>query len=321
MNIASKWWHVLVAWICAAPAFATTPIAPDTYLIEGALPADGQPDGNSVLIETPTGLIVFDTGRHPAHTQQIIEFATARTERVKAIINSHWHLDHIGGNLLLRDAYPDVHVYASPALRGALTNFLARYRSQLVELVAKSADDPSAQEPMRAEMALIDAGPKLGPNILVQQSGLRTIAGRDLQVRYERSAVTAGDVWAFDPETRVLLAGDLVTLPVPFFDTACPRRWRAALSRLAAVNFRVLVPGHGAPMDRAGLHVYRTAFKRLLHCADSEAPKGECIEGWLHDADALVREGDRDYARGALDYYLDQVLRGHDDRIAALCAV
>src|SRR5262245_46240827 len=219
----------------AAAAHGETELAPGTYLIPGATQTGSQPHGTSVIIETPTGLIVFDTGRHPAHTQQIIDFATARNERVKAIINSHWHLDHIGGNLMLRDAYPDVHVYASPALRGALTDFLARYRSQLVEFVANSADDPSVQEPMQAEIALIDAGPKLGPNILVQQSGLRTIAGHDLQLQYERAAVTAGDVWVFDPQTRVLLAGDLVTLPAPFFDTACPRRWRAALSRLAGV--------------------------------------------------------------------------------------
>jgi glyoxylase-like metal-dependent hydrolase (beta-lactamase superfamily II) len=240
---------------------------------------------------------------------------------VRAIINSHWHLDHIGGNLMLREAYPDTHVYASSALRGALTGFLARYRAQLVELAAQSNDDPAAQESTRAEIALIDAGSALEPNIIVQASGLRTIAGYDLDLQYERAAVTAGDVWVFDPETRILLAGDLVTLPAPFLDTACPRRWSAALRHLTQTRFRVLVPGHGAPMDRAGLGIYREAFDGLLSCAESEVPKGECIEGWLRDADALVPESDREYARGALDYYLDQVLRGHDDRIEAACAV
>lgn len=315
-----RWLLFFLLIMVGAPPHAETEVAPGTFLVPGVTQAGAQPDGNSIIIEAPQGLIVFDTGRHPAHTQQILDFAQARGRPVKAIINSHWHLDHIGGNLMLRSAYPAVLVYASPALHGALSDFLARYREQLVEFIAKSAGDPAAQDSMRAEIALIDAGPALGPTVVVQASGRRTIAGYDLELNYERAAVTAGDVWAFDPRTRVLLAGDLVTLPAPFFDTACPRRWRAALQHLSQARFRTLVPGHGAPMDHAGLGIYRTAFDGLLRCAESDAPKAECIDGWMRDADALLPEEDRDYARAALDYYLDQVLRGQDDRIAGLCA-
>jgi glyoxylase-like metal-dependent hydrolase (beta-lactamase superfamily II) len=308
---------LLVVTVCAR---AATEIAPDTWVIPGATPPNAQPDGNTVIIDAPAGLIVFDTGRHVAHTQQILDFAKEKQAPIKAIINSHWHLDHVGGNVMLRREYPAAPVYASGALQEALGGFLARYRAQLVDAVAQSTDT-AAQESFRAEIGLIDAAPMLQPTYVVHGSGRRTIAGYDLDVKLERSAVTAGDLWVMDPKTRVLLAGDLVTLPAPFLDTACPKHWRSALGDLAGSGFRVLVPGHGAPMDHEGLKVYRNAFDGLLDCAASAQPKGACIDGWMSDADTLIPAADHDYARGALDYYMEQVLRGHDEQIAKLCTL
>ena len=310
----------VILLIAVAAAHAQTEIAPDTWLIPGATPPDAQPDGNTVIIDSMPGLIVFDTGRHAAHTQQILDFATKAHAPIKAIINSHWHLDHVGGNVMLRREYPSAQVYASSAIDGALGDFLARYRTQLVDAVAQS-NDAAAQESMRKEIGLIDAGQILKPTYVVNTSGRRSIAARDLDVNLARSAVTAGDVWIVDPQTHVLLAGDLVTLPVPFLDTACPKRWRLALGDLAGSRFTVLVPGHGAPMDHEGLKVYRKAFDGLLDCAASTSAKGACIDGWMSDADTLIPAADHDYARGALDYYMDQVLRGHDEQIAKLCTL
>ena len=91
----------------------------------------------------------------------------------------------------------------------------------------------------------------------IAETSTRTIAGRKFTVGFESHAVTAGDVWLFDPATHVLASGDLVTLPAPLFDTACAEHWRGALDRLAAVDFKILVPGHGAPMHRADFATYR----------------------------------------------------------------
>ena len=74
-------------------------------------------------------------------------------------------------------------------------------------------------------------------------------------------------------------------------------------------------------MDHEGLKVYRKAFDSLLDCAASTSAKAACIDGWMSDADTLIPAADHDYARGALDYYMDQVLRGHDEQIAKLCTL
>jgi glyoxylase-like metal-dependent hydrolase (beta-lactamase superfamily II) len=273
-----------------------------------------------VIFSARDGLVVFDTGRHSEHARKINDFAKAAQKPIVAIVNSHWHLDHVGGNVLLRRQYPDVRVYASGAIDDALHGFLANYRTQLEALIAKAGDDDAKTAPWRAEIALIDAGPSLAPDERIVEGGMRTIAGHAFRVGYESHAVTAGDVWLYDPATRVLASGDLVTLPAPLFDTACPERWRAALARLGDVDFRTLVPGHGAPMSKSDLANYRRAFEGLLDCGASAQPKQACIDGWMHGAAPLIPAADEKLARTLLDYYVDQNLRGDAQKREKLCA-
>ena len=104
-----------------------------------------------------------------------------------------------------------------------------------------------------------------------------------------------------------------MTLPAPFFDTACPKRWQAALARLEAQPFDRLVPGHGPVLDRDGFARYRRGFDGLLACAATRAPAGECIAGWHREIDPLLRGAkEREASDALLKYYLGQVLRGPD---------
>ncbi|MEO7325635.1 MAG: MBL fold metallo-hydrolase [Dokdonella sp.] len=301
-----------IALLFSFDALAQAPaeLAPGVHWLPGKVVAGAQPDGNTVLFDGSAGLLVFDSGRHARHTQQIIEYAKARALPIAAIVNSHWHLDHVGGNAMLRKAFPKAQVYASVAIEDAMHGFLAKYRAQLEDAIAQGSDDAAKQASFRDEIALIDAGPALYPDQPVRAAFTRELAGRKVHVGFERDAVTAGDVWLFDPATRVLAAGDLVTLPAPLFDTACPARWQAALARLAKNDFSQLVPGHGAPMRRAQLMTYRHAFDNLLACAASPQPKATCTEGWMRDADALIPSTDRELARSLIDYYVDNSLRG-----------
>lgn len=299
-------------------ASAATPLAPGVDWIPGKFVAGTQPDGNSVLFHTDDGLVVVDTGRHAAHTEQIIDYARQSGQAIAAVINSHWHLDHVGGNPRVRAAFPHARFYASDALGDALHGFLADYRKQLEDALAHSGDETQKQA-WRDEIAIIDAGPKLAPDEVVSASRTLRVGGRTLDLHLEKHSVTAADVWVFDRATRVLAAGDLVTLPVPFLDTACPARWKVALDDLAHADFKQLVPGHGAPMSRADFQLYRAAFGNLLACSAGKAAKQACIDGWTHDAAALLSESERVFAGKLLDYYIDNALRADPARNAKLC--
>ena len=88
-------------------------------------------------------------------------------------------------------------------------------------------------------MSLIDAGRELSPTDVVASSESVSIAGRKLQLNVDANAVTAADIWLLEPKTGVVAAGDLVTLPAPFLDTACPSGWSAELRRIAETKFSV----------------------------------------------------------------------------------
>jgi len=294
-------------------------IAPHTFLLRGHFESGRQPDGNSVLLVAPQGLVVVDTGRHPAHTQALLDFALARGQPVAAIVNTHWHLDHVGGNPHVRSAYPRAPVHASDAIEGAMGGFLANYRRQLEQMLREAGDDAGKRAPFEAELAILDAGPALAPDRVVAASGPATLAGLPLHLGLARRAATAGDVWLYDASTRILIAGDLVTLPAPFFDTACASGWRAALAELEAVPFETLVPGHGAPMGRAAFGRYRAAFVELLDCAAGSAQATACIDGWLDGVGTLVPAAEQPQARMLLEYYLGQVLRGDPPPVQKAC--
>ena len=297
-------------------------VAPGIDLLRGRFVLTEQPDGNTTILRAPQGLVVVDTGRHAAHTERIVDFAAAMGQPVVAVVNTHWHLDHVGGDVMLRRLFPGLRVYASTAIEGARTGFLASYRKYLEGAVAKAAGDPEKERPLRAELALIDAGAALVPDQPVTKAGPVTIAGRKLELGVQPPAVTAADVWVYDPATRVILSGDLVTLPTPLFDTACPAGWKAALDGLASVPFEKLVPGHGPVLTRDQFETYRRAFGNLLACAASPKAKDECIDGWLADAGPLVPAEEQKMARALLDYYLDTSLRPPDPTKAAdLCRV
>lgn len=285
-------------------------LAPDVFLLRGSHSPPRQPDGNSLMIAGADGWLVVDSGRHAEHAARLRTVSEASGAPVRILVNTHWHLDHVGNNPALRTAWPGLRVLGSPAIDGALSGFLSDYRKQLQGLVDQAGPDAPRAD-WEAELARIDAGPALRPDEAITADAERVLAGRRVRIGHEADAVTGGDLWLYDPASGVLAAGDLVTLPAPFFDTACPTRWSAALERLDAVPFTQLVPGHGAPMTRADFGVYRTAYDRLLACAAGPADAEACIAGWLADAGPLLAGSEAPaQARSLLAYYLAVVLRG-----------
>ena len=226
---------------------------------------DRGPDGNTVVFVGPSGLIVIDTGRHPWHSDGILAFARERRLPVTVIVNTHWHLDHSSGNRRVKAAHPDAKVYTTTAVNRALApgGFLARNLAAARE----RPPDPKASATRHEETALflatMEAADSLRPDVPVEQSGMLDLAGRKLAVRVAADAVTDADLWLYDEATGVAVIGDLVTLPSPFFESACPAGWQAALDAVWATPFRVAVPGHGVPMSRAEFDTYRRAFGRF----------------------------------------------------------
>jgi glyoxylase-like metal-dependent hydrolase (beta-lactamase superfamily II) len=303
----------------AACAAARAPAPAPYHLIPGQFGPNSSPDGNSVLLDAPEGLILVDTGRHAEHTQRLIDYAHARGRPIVAVFNTHWHLDHSSGNGLVRAAFPHAEIYASNAVDGALATFLRESREDAERRLAAGQLPAAQQDEVRHFLATMDHAEALRPTRPVTRSGMQRIGGRPLRVNLAPFAATEGDVWLYDPAARLLVAGDLVVTEVPFMDTACAEGWRRALDLIAATPFRVLIPGHGDPMTHAQFLAWRTAFDNLLDCGASDRPRAICVAGWRRDAAIFMRPGRERLVDGMVGYYLDSRLRAAPEERQHYC--
>lgn len=308
--------RLLGALLCVTLLGAAAP--PRSFpvtLIPGAFPTDREPDGNTIIFEDGRGLIVVDTGRHKAHQQAILDFARARGKPIVAIVNTHWHLDHSGGNHALRAAYPHAKLYTSTAIYGALDHFLARS----LDTARRKLVDPAISDADKAEIRLgydaISDRRDLIPDVPVKGTMRLPYAGRFLELHLAPHAATEGDTWVYDRGFGIIAAGDLVVLPLPFFDTACAEGWRQALTEVDRTDFKMLYPGHGPTLSHGELSLYRFAFDRLIDCAENDTARSVCVEGWLRDAGPLIHtDTERQQSREYLDYYIEHVLRDPKSR-------
>jgi glyoxylase-like metal-dependent hydrolase (beta-lactamase superfamily II) len=312
-----RWTLLLLTTLLQTPALipaeAPVEIAPGIHLIRAApMPGRG-PDGNTVIFDAPDGLIVVDTGRHSTQTDAILAFVRGRNRPIAAIINTHWHLDHSSGNGRVKAAFPNARVYTTNAIDKVLApgGFLARNLESTRKMIA-AATDPVRREEMQIFIDTMAAGHNLKPDVPVTRSGSITLAGRSIDARVTDRAVSDADLWLFDAPSKIAVIGDLVTVPVPFFETACPDRWKASLDEVWATPFETAIPGHGGPMTRAQFDVYRQAFGTFVSCVRSETAPAQCARGWASGVATLIGDdpGRHKAVAANAEYYVGY-LRGN----------
>lgn len=306
---------VLLLAACVSAAAPTTA----WHLVPGTFEPGRGPDGNSIFLDAPDGLILVDTGRHPAHRNRLLAYAAERGRPIAAIVNTHWHLDHSTGNREIRAAFPRAQLYATAAVEGAIRRFFPQSRADAERFLASGQATPEQRAEIARGFAVMDDPGSLRATRPVTRSGRVTIAGRRLDFHVAPFAATAADLWIHDPAARLVIAGDLVVAPVPFMDTACAEGWRRALEEIAATDFDTLIPGHGAAMSRADFMRWRQAFDAFVACGGSQRPREQCVAGWVHDAAPFIAPDGERLIREMAGYYLDTRLRAQPEERLRWC--
>ncbi|SEH19472.1 Glyoxylase, beta-lactamase superfamily II [Sphingopyxis sp. YR583] len=275
----------------------------DSWLVPGRFPAGQSPDGNSIILKGPEGLVLVDTGRHVGHVGLIsgAVFGLGAGWPV-AIVNTHWHLDHVSGNSMLKHSWPQIKVYGTSAIDGALTGFLANSAANSRKALEAGEIPETAVADVKRDLATIARGKDLRPDVVVDEPLDVRLAGRPLSLRIARHAVTERDLWIYDSAAKRAIVGDLVTVPVPFLDTACPEGWLKALDDVAASGAEQIVPGHGPIMAIADFDRWRAAFGDFIACASGTGALETCSAGWLAGAARWIG-ADTERAKAMADYY------------------
>jgi cyclase len=302
--------HVLAA---GRPAPKKTRVAEGVYLFETAPYGEVGLDGNSVVIVSNDGVLVFDTNGTPAAAAAVLaEIRTLTDKPVRYIVNSHWHWDHWYGTQVYKEAFPDAQVIAHAATREMMMGPAIEFNRPGVEqqlpgyvqmLEKKAAADPAVQP--RLEIARFFLEQKRSvrhviPDVTFTSRLDLFLGGRQIQVRHHDRAVTPGDTFLVLPREKILLSGDLLVNPIPFALSVYPTGWLRSLEALDALDASIVVPGHGAPLhDETLLHATMEVFRVLLRDGKAAKEKGidvdaakESILPALAQPMAVITKGD-----------------------------
>ena len=273
--VAALLWLFLVA----VPAWAAGPddsvltrersvveVGKGIYAIRHKDGPDTNPQGNTVVIVGDRDVLVIDSGYLPSSAREDIAQIRQWTDKpVRYLVNTHWHPDHIRGNAAYREAFPDIAIIAHPKTleleRGFDEPNLVRYRARLAALKTqvesgKGPDGKRLTGVERKEATTIlerrtavarefEGYVPVYPTLLVTDGMNLDLGGRVVEIRNLGTGHTVGDLVVWVPEEKVLVSGDLIVYPVPYFFAGQPYDLIRALERIEAMNVSTIVPGHG----------------------------------------------------------------------------
>jgi cyclase len=226
---------------------------------------------NSMVIVNSDHLMLVDTSVTPAAARalvaQIKEEISPRP--IKYVFNSHYHFDHAHGNQIFGD---DVEIIGHEYIRSmhqsnvlqqrtnkSFTDVLPDQIAQAKQRIAQ-ASDPKQRAQLETALRVTEAhwkavqevAPK-PPNVTFTDVMTLHKGGREVQVLFLGRGHTGGDTMVFLPTERIVFTGDFFEgRPgggvLSYLGDAFIDEWPASLERLKALDFDIIVPGHGAPL-------------------------------------------------------------------------
>jgi len=179
--------------------------------------------------------LVVDTRGDERQGAELAAAVRSVTRLPLAVAITHAHFDHCFGSA----AFLPAPVHAHPRCRAAMVATAVRQRETWTDRYRALGDDATAAALAGTDPPLPDAPP--GPVEL----GGRTVDLLDLGAGH-----TDHDLVIHVPDAGVVFAGDLVEQGAPpDLTDAVVAAWPGTLSALLALDPRLVVPGHGDPVD------------------------------------------------------------------------
>jgi len=295
--------HLVVAGLAASLSLAAGaapkswgPFTYETIKVADNVYAFDEPKLNAIVSSNiiavlgDKAILVFDGGHHPPVTRAITaEIRKLSSKPVKYLAISHWHDDHWVANAEFASAWPAVQFIAhsftaqlmetrEDKLNGAACiDPLASQVKLLREELASGKHEDGTPISDRGEALLRDEISGFDQSIaecaearyrgvdLTFDSELQIdLGGRKVKLLHLGRGNTAGDVVAWLPESRILLAGDLIVHPFPFATQSYITEWAAILRKLDAMGPAIIVPGHGPVLhDKQYLQDLASLFESI----------------------------------------------------------
>jgi glyoxylase-like metal-dependent hydrolase (beta-lactamase superfamily II) len=264
----------------AKPRSIPVPKAEDDFQIvkvaEGVYAAiaksGGVASGNAGFVIGNDGVLIFDTFFTPAAIEELIGEIQALTKLpIKYAVNSHYHLDHTGGNQVLAArgvpiiAHDNVMIWQTVKNKRFLPapEELAKRKGDAEkQLAATPADQADKRAALERTIRRLDATMtiKLTNPTRTFKSGTMIIdLGERKVILATLPGHTGGDVFAYVSDANVVLTGDLGwSKTLPNLVDATVNDWVPTLDQmLKQYPTAKYVPGHGGVAPASDIKDFR----------------------------------------------------------------
>ena len=232
----------------------TVPVAEGLYMLVG--------EGGNLGVSTgPDGVWVIDDQYAPLSPKLLAAIAALDRGPLRAVINTHWHLDHTGGNQNFGAA-------------GALLVAHGNARTRLA----------AGQTIPFLERSIAPAAAAALPELTFSESLQLHVNGEDIDVRHAPRAHTDGDLLVHFPRANAWHLGDVYFAGMyPFIDGSSGGSVGGVVAALDAVLAQSdqatrIIPGHGPLSDRSELQDWRAMLATIAARVESAVRAGETRE-------------------------------------------
>jgi cyclase len=277
LSIAAVGLVLIVAAVAARPLI---PAAEDDFQLikvaDGVFAAIAKPgglaSGNAGFIVGDGGVLIVDTFSTPVAIEELLgEIAKQTDKPVRYAVNTHYHLDHSGGNQVL--AARGVPIIAHDNVARWQTTKNRKFLPSSEDLQKRRADaakqlseTPEDQKEKRAQLerqvrrfdALLQI--KLtNPSITFSTGTTHLYLGSREVLLFSLPGHTGGDVLVFVPDADVMFMGDMGwSKTLPNLVDATVNDWIPSLENILANHSNAkFVPGHGSVATAAEIRDFR----------------------------------------------------------------
>jgi glyoxylase-like metal-dependent hydrolase (beta-lactamase superfamily II) len=196
---------------------------------------------NSGFITGDQTTLVIDTGANAAAASTIHGYASiARPSNGLLVLDTERHFDHIGGNGYFRDRGIDVYGHTS------IQRTDDEFRAEISEF---NGEISNPARHARHESEIFYDGTRLAnPNCPIAEDSRMNLGACEIDILLTPGH-TPSNISVYVPSDGVLFCGDcLVNGYLPNLDAGSVADWfiwLKSLDRVAALDPRIVVPGHG----------------------------------------------------------------------------
>jgi len=248
---------------------------------------------NAGIIDLGDATLIFDPFMTPEAAEDLKKASELLTgHKVKYVVNSHFHNDHIGGN----QVFDKAGIISTQRIRELIAKFQPEEISddktqappELEKIKKKNTSGMTAHELDENIMwtgyfeALVTSNDSLKtvlPTITFNDQLILHEAKRTVKLLCYGEGHTESDLFLYLPDEHIAFLGDLLFVQnQPWLGDGDPVKWETYLDSIAHLNVKILVPGHGPVGTLPNIDTMKLYFKNVNDAAIAYHKKGALPE-------------------------------------------